>query len=223
LSPESRTDAGYRLYGPAELAKLQQILFFKELDFPLVVIRRLMNSPGFDEAKALEQHRELLLERRERFEKLIQTVNHTLNSMQGEKTMEDKELFENFDMAEIEAHKAKYAAEVDEKYKGWQQRDKTKHYGKKEWAEVMQRGKQIQEDLTKLMDEGCEPADPAVQGVIDRHFHHIDTSFYDCSLEIYEGLSNLYVDDPRFTENIDKVRNGLAEFQSKAMKVYCHS
>lgn len=223
LRPEARTESGYRLYGPKELARLQQILFFKELDFPLEAIRRMLDSPGFDESGALARHRELLLKRRERLDGLIRTVDRTLNSIKGANIMEDRELFENFDMSEVEAHKAKYAAEVDEKYKGWQQRDKTKNYGRKEWAEVLLRGQRIQEDLARLMDEGRDPADPAVQAAVDRHFRYIDESFYDCSLEIYGGLSNLYVDDHRFTENIDRVRKGLAEFQSKAMKIYCAS
>lgn len=221
LRPASHTEAGYRLYGAVELKRLQQVLFFKELDFSLEEIRAILDSPDFDEAKALRQHRILLIKRRERLDKLLDTVDQTLNAIKGGNNMQDKEYFENFDMTEIEEHQKKYADEVDQKYAGWQQRDKTKRYGKKEWAEVMQKGSQIQLDLASLMAENREPADPAVQAVIDRHYHYIDDSFYDCSLEIYEGLSNLYVDDQRFTENIDKVKPGLANFQSRAMKVYC--
>ena len=221
LRPASHTEAGYRLYGLAELKRLQQVLFFKELDFSLDAIRAILDSPGFDEAMALRQHRSMLLKRRERLDKLLETVDRTLNTIKGGNIMQDKDYFENFDMTEIEEQQKKYAQEVDQKYPGWQQRDKTKRYGKREWAEVMQKGGQIQTDLADLMAEGCDPADPAVQAVIDRHFHYIDDSFYDCSLEIYDGLSNLYVDDHRFTENIDKVKPGLADFQSKAMKVYC--
>jgi MerR family transcriptional regulator, multidrug-efflux activator len=221
LVPESHTDAGYRLYGKKELSRLQQILFFKELDFPLKAIRGILDNPGFDEARALEQHRDLLMKRRERIDKLLLTVEKTLKAKSEVKEMEDRELFENFDMAPIEEHRAKYTKEVDRKYPRWQTKDKTKRYGKKEWAEVMLAGKQIQEDLANLMEMGQGPSDPAVQAVIDRHFHHIDSSFYDCSLEIYEGLSHLYLDDSRFTENINKIRSGLAQFQSSAMQIYC--
>ncbi len=221
LRPASHTEAGYRQYGPAELKRLQQVLFFKELDFSLDAIRAILDSPGFDEAKALRQHRTLLLKRRDRLDKLLETVDKTLQTFKGGNIMQDKDYFENFDMTEIEEQQKKYAKEVDQKYPGWQQRDKTKRYGKREWAEVMQKGGQIQTDLAELMAAGREPADPAVQAVIDRHFHYIDDSFYDCSLEVYEGLSNLYVDDQRFTENIDKMKPGLADFQSRAMKVYC--
>ncbi len=221
LRPAAHSGAGYRLYGPVELKRLQQVLFFKELDFSLEAIRAILDSPGFDEASTLRQHRSLLLKRRERLDKLLDTVDKTLNAIKGGNMMQDKDYFENFDMTEIEEQQKKYAQEVDQKYPGWQQRDKTKRYGKREWAEVMQKGGQIQTDLADLMAEGRDPADPAVQAVIDRHFHYIDDSFYDCSLEVYAGLSNLYVDDQRFTENIDKVKPGLAAFQSKAMKVYC--
>jgi DNA-binding transcriptional MerR regulator len=221
LRPECRTQAGYRLYGTKELRRLQQILFFKELDFALPAIGEMLDSPGFDEAHALARHRDLLRMRRDRLDRLLGTVEQTLKALKGNETMNDREYFENFDMTQIEEHKAKYAAEVDEKYPGWRERDKTKRYGRKEWAEVTRAGQRIQEDLAKLMDEGRAPGDPAVQAVIDRHFHYIDSSFYDCSLEIYEGLSDLYVQDSRFTGNINKTRPGLASFQSRAMKVYC--
>jgi DNA-binding transcriptional MerR regulator len=223
LIPETHTNAGYRLYGSKELMRLQQILFFKELDFPLDAIRILLDNPGFDEADALAKHRALLIKRRDRLDGLLDTVEQTLKSIKGDEKMDDQELFENFDMAQIEEQKAKYTAEVNEKYTGWEQCDKTKNYGRKEWAEVIRLGKQIQEGLAALMDEGREPADPAVQAVIDRHFRYIDDSFYNCTLDIYEGLSDLYVDDRRFTQNIDKVRAGLAKFQSRAMKAYCKS
>ncbi len=221
LRPESRTEAGYRLYGANELKRLQQILFFKELDFELPAIAAMLDSPGFDEKHALQRHRELLLMRRQRLDRLLDTVDSTLNALKGDQTMNDKEYFENFDMSAIDDAKAKYAKEVDEKYPGWRERDKTKRYGKQEWAEVTRAGQRIQEELAALMDAGKEPCDAAVQAVINRHFHYIDSNFYDCSMEIYEGLSDLYVSDSRFTGNIDKTRPGLAEFQSRAMKVYC--
>jgi hypothetical protein len=129
----------------------------------------------------------------------------------------------DFDMTEIEQHKAKYASEVDEKYPGWQQRDKTKHYGKKEWAEVTRVGQEIQQDLAKQLDAGSPPNAPDVQAVIARHYAYIDRYFYDCPMEVYAGLGELYVADERFTENIDKLKCGLAAFQSAAIRVFCES
>jgi MerR family transcriptional regulator, multidrug-efflux activator len=220
LRPQSHTQSGYRQYGPEELERLQQILFFRELDFPLEDIKEILDKPSFDRSRALEQHRELLKLRMSRLQNLLDTVDNTLKTIQGGTKMQDKELFESFDMTEIEEHKAKYAEEVDAKYPGWQQRDKTKHYGKKEWAEVTRVGGEIQTDLARLMEEGRSPSDPAVQAVIARHHAYIDKYFYTCPMEIYTGLGELYVADERFTKNIDKVKPGLAAFQSAAIKVY---
>ena len=221
LKPQAYTAAGYRQYGQQELERLQQILFFKELDFELVQIKNLLDSPGFDSERALLHHRELLEKRRERLERLLQTIDKTIEAMKGISSMENDELFENFDMTEIEEHKAKYADEVKEKYGAWAAKDKTKHYGKREWAEVTAAAGAISADLVALMQAGRAPEDEDVQQLITQHHAYISKYFYECPLEVYEGLASLYVEDERFTKNIDKTAPGLAHFQSAAMKVYC--
>lgn len=116
LDPESVSDAGYRLYSDENLDRLQQILFFKELNFPLQEIKIILDSPNFNKKEALETHKQLLLEKKIRLEKIIQSVDKTISSMEGEFKMNKKEVLGAFDMTEIEEHQKKYSEEVKNKY-----------------------------------------------------------------------------------------------------------
>ncbi len=116
LKPESVNAAGYRLYSDENLNRLQQILFFKELNFPLQEIKIILDSPNFDKKEALKVHRQLLLEKKLRLEKIIQSVDKTINSMEGEFKMDKKETLNVFSMTEIEEHQRKYSEEIKEKY-----------------------------------------------------------------------------------------------------------
>src|SRR5687767_6075017 len=98
LKPSSHSAAGYRIYQEADLERLQQVLFFKELGFDLKEIKRVLSDPDFDRHKALVEHRKLLLERQERFGRLIQSVDRTLKAMQRGAPMNAK-MFDGFDQA----------------------------------------------------------------------------------------------------------------------------
>lgn len=96
LRPERRTAAGYRLYGPAQLLRLQQILFFKELEFPLPEIARLLAGPDFDPAAALREHRKALEERLGRLHRLLATLDRTLDHYSGGPMLNDAEIYAGF-------------------------------------------------------------------------------------------------------------------------------
>ncbi len=104
LKPESVNSAGYRLYSDENLDRLQQILFFKELSFPLKEIKVILDSPNFDKKEALKVHKQLLLEKKLRLEKIIESVDKTINSMEGDFKMDKKDIFNVFDMSKIEEH-----------------------------------------------------------------------------------------------------------------------
>jgi DNA-binding transcriptional MerR regulator len=223
LKPESVSPAGYRLYTDHDLERLQQILFFKEIGFDLHKIKQILDSPGFDRRHALHTHRELLMEKKKRLEEIIFTVEKTIKSVEGEITMDKKEMFLGFDMSEIEKHQAKYAAEAKEKYGNTaayqESMRKTAKYTKEDWARIMGDASRIYQKIAALMDK--RPADPEVQKAVGEWRQHITDNFYNCTLEIFRGLGDLYVTDQRFTENIDKVKPGLAKFLREAMHVYC--
>ncbi len=216
LHPDEITEAGYRLYNNRSLGRLQQILFFRELGFALKEIQKILSNPAFDQSKALANHKKLLLLKRSRLDDLIALVDKTLK---GESEMSFKE----FDMSEIEAAQQKYAKEAEERWGGTEaykeSARRTKGYGKEDWARISAESERIYKAFAASMNQS--PASPEVQRLVADWQALITKNFYDCSKEILSGLGKMYVADERFTKNIDKYGDGLAEFISRAIAEYC--
>lgn len=222
LKPDTVTDNGYRLYSDTNLERLQQVLFFKEIGFSLEEVKEILDSPDFDRKQALQSHREILLKQRSRLEEIIRTVDKTIHSIEGGTEMEKREMFEGFDMRQIEEHKAKYAEEVRQKYdkKTVEESERrTSSYTKDDWQNITKKSEDIYQRIISRM--GFGPADPQVQEAVAAWRQHITDYFYECTPEIFRGLGDLYVEDERFTENIDKYKAGLARFMREAMHIYC--
>ncbi|WP_201763473.1 MerR family transcriptional regulator [Chengkuizengella marina] len=221
LEPETTTPSGYRLYTDQNLERLQQILFFKEMDFSLQEIKEILDRPDFDRKKALKTHKEVLLKKKNRIEKMIKTVNKTLASIEGGIKMENKEMFNGFDMKEIEEHQAKYAEEAKQKYGESYEKtiQKTKNYTKEDWKNITEEANGIYNKLASRMEFG--PEDEQAQKAIHEWRQHITKYYYECTIDVFRGLGDMYVADVRFTNNIDKNKDGLAEFMKQAMHVYC--
>lgn len=216
LRPAAVSEAGYRLYAEADLERLQQILFFKELGFALPEIKAILDDPAFDRRTALRQHREALLERQGRLVLLIRSIDNTLEAMERGIQMPAKDLFDGFDHAQYE-EEARQRWGNSKEYQ--ESAKRTGGYTKADWEAIKAEGMAIYTDLASVMDR--DPADPAVQAAIQRHHQQINDRFYTCSTAVYRGLGEMYVQDERFTANIDKVKPGLARFMNQAMQVYC--
>jgi len=220
LEPSSRTEAGYRLYMEKDLLRLQQVLFYRELDFPLDAIRTILDLPGFNQIEALRDHRRMLSERAERLARLLRTVDRTIARLTGEDKMPltDEELYEGFSPKEKEQLKG-YEVEERERWgeTAAESQRRVRQMSKAQWQAVQQEG----DAATRLMGEtmGRPVSDPDVQAAIARH-HACIENFYPCSAEMYRGLGQMYVDDPRFTATYDKIRPGLAMFMRDAMAYY---
>lgn len=216
LKPSQITEAGYRLYDENNLSELQQILFFKELNFPLNEIKEIMTNSEYDKTEALKKHKELLLKKRERIDKLITLVDNTIKG-------EGKMSFKEFDMTEIESAKKKYAKEVKERWGSYdayiESEKKTSNYGKEQWQEINNEGKEILKAFADNMDK--TPDSKEVQELVKEWQCFITERFYNCTNEILQCLGLMYVGDERFKENIDSNGEGTAEFISKAIEIYC--
>ncbi|MCM1989568.1 MerR family transcriptional regulator [Oceanirhabdus seepicola] len=211
LKPKHKTNSKYRLYGEKDLEKLWQILFFKELDFPLSQIKEILNNPNFDKNQALESHKKLLLEKRTRIDKIITSIDETI--MKGfEKNMIKTFSNENYEKYKEEAIQ-KYGDTAKQSY------NRTSKYSKEQWVIIQEEATNIYTSLAENMDKGA--ADEIVQRLIAQWKNHITKYYYDCTLEIFKGLGQLYVEDERFTKNIDKTKEGLASFMKDAMDYYC--
>lgn len=208
--------AGYRLYTDADLARLQQVLFLRELGLGLAEIKAIVDRPDFDRRQALLQHRQLLLARQERLRRLIQSVDRTLAALERGIPVDEKEMFDGFDQGAY-AEEARQRWGHTEEYRESARR--TARYTKADWQAIQQEGGAIYQGLAGLADRS--PADPEVQELIRRHHTHINERFYTCSLGVYRGLGEMYVQDERFAAFFAQIRPGLAEFMQAAMHVYC--
>lgn len=223
FKPEALSSAGYRLYSEENLERLQQIMVFKEMDFSLQEIKEIMERPEFNRQENLKRHKELLLAKKKRLEEMIQTVEQTIDSIEGGYKMADKDMFKGFDMKEIEEHQKKYSEEAKKKYGRETVENvekRTSGYSAEDWGDIQSKTDEIYKRLITGMNQGTEA--PEVQQAVADWRQFITDHYYDCTLEIYRGLGDLYVEDPRFTKNIDKYQQGLAAFFKEAIHYYCN-
>jgi DNA-binding transcriptional MerR regulator len=217
LEPPARTAAGYRLYGETELLRLQQILFFKELDLPLSEVRSILDDPEFDQVRALQAHRRMLEGRVERLAQLLQTVDKTIQKLtEDTMSMTDEELYEGFTKEQIE----RYKREAREMYDPALVEESERRVGKMsktQWEVVKLEGDEVTRGIAGLMDR--EPGDPEVQALIARHHAWIE-NFYPASADVYRGLGQLYTSHPEFRAFYDRYRPDLADFMAAAMARY---
>ena len=216
LHPSGMTESGYRLYDEDALRRLQQILFFRELGFPLAQIREIMDSPGYDKNEALRRHRLLLIAERDRLNGLIDLAERTLK---GENDMS----FDAFDRSGIDRQRDAYAEEARRRWGGTdayaESEKKTAGYGKEQWAAIQQEADEIFAAFAAL--RGHAPDEPDVQALVARWQAHITRNYYACTKEILAGLGQMYAADDRFMQHIDRAGTGTAQLMSDAIAVYC--
>ena len=216
LQPTKVTEAGYRLYDDTALERLQQIMLFRELQFPLAEIRRILGSSDFDRNRALEQQIELLTLKKEHIENLI-AFARGIKAL-GVKYMD----FTAFDTKKMDeyAEAAKKEWGKTDAYKEYEQ--KTEGMSK---AQLNQMGAGIMElfvEFGKMAASGCGPEDEAAQAQVKKLQDYITDNFYTCTKEILSGLGKMYNGGGSFTENIDKAGGvGTADFASRAIEIYC--
>ncbi|MBQ0038524.1 MAG: MerR family transcriptional regulator [Clostridiales bacterium] len=210
LKPTATTQAGYRLYDDDSLRRLQTILLFRELQFPLKEIKHIIEHPEFDQAEALRQQIKLLQLQRDQLDHLIALAREQL--VQGVNTMD----FSAFDKSDM----SRYANEVKERW------GNTAAY-----QESQKRNAEDQHDATSGLMEifarfgeirDTDPASPPVQALVKELQDYITAYYYTCTPEILCGLGTMYTEDERFRSNIDKAGgNGTAAFAAKAIAQFC--
>ena len=218
LKPAMRSEKKYRFYDEVNLLRLQQIMFYRELDFSLEEIQDILDNPDFDTCEALHSHRAQLILKQQNVKALIQTVDRTLESLEGDHHMslKDKDLYEGFDQEKVD----RWNKEVDEKYDPEKVAESRRNLGKMskgQFNDVQEEGDRVTIAISELMDR--DPSSPAVQGLIKEHHAWIE-NFYACPAEMYKGLGQLYVENPEFTVFYDKFKPGLAVFMSEAMEYF---
>ena len=216
LKPTRVGDNGYRYYGDEALLRLQQILFYRQLDMTLDSIQSIMGRHDFDVVSALESHKQELYKRIAQMERLVTTVDNTILHLKGKKDMSPKQLFEAFS----EEQQAEYEKEAMRMYdpaivkasnKKW------KSYSSAEKQRIADEGNAVYQGFLEAMPKG--PASNEAQAAVKAWRKHMDY-FWTPNEEQLLGLANGYNDDPRFKANFDKIDPGLAAFVREAVKVY---
>ncbi len=214
LKPTRYTESGYRLYADTALEMLQQILLFKELEFPLKEIKEIISRPDFDRNKALEQQIEMLTMKKEHLENLIDFARGI--QLIGVGTM-DFSVFDTKKMDEY-ARRAKEQWGKTAEYKEFEQ--KSQNRSEDEQRVITERFMQLFTDFGKLKDGKPESAE--AQSLVKKLQNYITENFYQCSNDILLSLGQMYAGGGEFTANIDRAGGtGTADFTAEAIRIYC--
>ncbi|MEZ4238609.1 MAG: MerR family transcriptional regulator [Myxococcota bacterium] len=217
LHPRERTDAGYRLYDDADLARLHDILLWRGLGFPLDEVRALLDDPAHDPLEAMRLHRERLAAEVGALSERIAALDAAIARAGASEPLSHDDLVALFDGFDPDD----YAEEVEQRWGDTEpyreSRRRTKRYGKAEWTAIQAEVAAVNEQFVALLAEGA-PADGAeARAAAEAHRAHISRWFYEVTPEMHVGLAEMYVADPRFAATYDGMAPGLAAFVRAAI------
>lgn len=217
LSPSSRNHAGHRRYDDADLDRLQRILFYRELGFPLDEVAALLDDPDADPQEHLRRQHELLSARIAELLKMAEAVEHAMEAKKMGINLSPEEKFEVFGGKDPE----RYGEEAEQRWGGTPGYEETQRrvarYTKDDWKRMQDEVADWGARYDALMEAGEPPTGERAVAMAEEHRRHITKWFYDCTPEIHRGLGDLYVSDERFREFYDSMRPGLAEHVREAI------
>lgn len=219
LTPSSHGQNGYRNYGEEAVLRLQQILFFRELDFSLAEIHTIIDGPEFNIPLALQSHKRALQQKSNRLRHLIQTIDRTILHLNGDMDVEANELFQGFDKAQQERYEQEAAqkfgaAAVKESRQRWD------NYSPEQKARIGAEGEAIYHDILGYIEH--DPTGPEVQQIVARWHQHI-RYFYEPTREVLLGLGQAYAEEPAFVTVYQRMHPDLPDFLREAITHYGQS
>lgn len=217
LVPGERSRAGHRRYGDEDLDRLQQILFYRELGFPLDEVAALLDDPDADPRAHLRRQHDLLTARIEKLQKMAAAVEHAMEARTMGIDLTPEERFEVFGDKDPE----QYAEEAEQRWGGTEayaeSQRRAARYTKDDWRRMQAEVADWGERYDALMAAGDPPTSRAAMDLAEEHRRHICGWFYDCPYEMHLGLAEMYVADERFKAFYDSMRPGLAEHLKDAI------
>jgi DNA-binding transcriptional MerR regulator len=217
LAPGERSHAGHRRYSDADLDRLQQILFYRELGFPLEEVAALLDDPEADPRAHLRRRHELLTARIEKLQKMAAAVEHAMEArnMGINLTPEEKfEVFGDFDPDQ-------YEDEARDRWGGTdayrQSRQRTASYTKDDWKRLTEEFDALHRRMADLLAAGTPAGSEEAMDTAEEHRRFITRAYYDCAHETHTCLGEMYVTDPRFTRTYEEIRPGLAGYLRDAI------
>lgn len=222
LKPARINSNGYRIYGQKEVDLLQQILFYRELDFDLESIKQIVTNPNFNQKEALMSHYERLKAKRNRLEKIMNTLEKTMKSLEGGKQMNDQEKFEGLKDKLIEENERRFGKEIREKYGEEavnKSNEKLKNMTEDQYKKMTELGEEVLILLKKAYETG-DPTSEEARNLAEKHKEWLHFSWPHYSKEAHANLADMYVQDERFTAYYDKVVKGGTIFLRDAIYHY---
>jgi DNA-binding transcriptional MerR regulator len=217
LRPGGRSEAGYRLYSAADLERLQRVLCYRELGFGLDQITAILDDPAVDPLDHLRRQHRLLTGRIEQLQRMVDAVEKTMEARKMGINLDPHEMLEVFgdtDMAARHAEAQERWGETD----AWRESQRrTASYTKDDWKRVTEEAGQIQQAFGAALAGGGPAAGADAMDVAERHRRHIERWFHPCGYPMHRGLGDMYVADPRFAANYEKVAPGLQHYVRDAI------
>ncbi|KMS79776.1 MerR family transcriptional regulator [Streptomyces leeuwenhoekii] len=217
LVPGERSHAGHRRYSDADLDRLQRILFYRELGFPLDEVAVLLDDPDADPRAHLRRQHELLTARIEKLRKMAAAVEHAMEARRMGIDLTPEEKFEVFGDHDPEQYEEEVRRRWGDTEAYRQSRERTASYTKEDWKRVTAELDALHRRMAALMDEGLPADSEAAMDTAEEHRRLITGAYYDCGYEMHTCLGEMYVGDPRFTATYDAVRPGLAAWLRDAI------
>ncbi|MFF5994155.1 MerR family transcriptional regulator [Lysinibacillus sp. KU-BSD001] len=223
LIPMKKEDTGYRVYNQGHVDRLQQILFYRELDMPLAQIKAVLDAEGFEQLESLRYHQRTLQQKQRHITELLETVIMTIQSIEEGITMSNEQKFEVFKQQLIDENEAKYGAEIREKYENESVKASygmVKNMTEEQYEAAQQLEKMLLERLKEAMEEGDVQSDIAVE-VAELHKRWLSFYWPKYTKEAHIGLAQMYIADQRFTDYYDsRVNKGATQFLADAIVYY---
>ncbi|MFJ8442415.1 MerR family transcriptional regulator [Kitasatospora griseola] len=210
LSPGGRTPAGYRRYHDVELDRLQQILFYRELGFPLEEIAAILDDRSVSPTEHLRRQRELIGDRIRKLENLAAAVERAMEARTLGIQLTPEEKFEVFG----KDYQENWEDEAEQRWgdtDAWKQsQQRTAKYTKADWERIKEETDAINDALVAAFTAGAAPDSPEAMDAAEQHRSHIGLNFYECAPQMHRCLGDMYVADPRFTATYEQLAPGLA-------------
>lgn len=222
LKPAYVGENNYRYYEEAELLQLQQILFYREVGFPLNDIKRIMTAPDFDRLAALESHRKQLAQNLNQTKILIETVDKTIAHLKGNKVMNIEEVFQGFTAEKQKMYQAFLVESGVRKDVIDQANNNVKNWTKEQWLEYKREGDQVHTDLIAAIKNGLSADSAEVQNIIQRHYL-LTKQFWTPNRDTYVGLSEFYSSHEDFVKFYRDLHPELLGFLQEAMRIYAEN
>ncbi|MFG2051284.1 MerR family transcriptional regulator [Micromonospora sp. NPDC048935] len=217
LSPSGRTSAGYRRYDDADLQRLQLVLYYRELGFPLEEITAIIDDPAADPAAHLRRQHELLTERMKRLQEMVTAIEFAMEASKLNIQLTPEERFEVFGDFKPE----QYEAEAEQRWGGTdayrESNRRASRYTKEDWLRIKAENEDWGRRIVALMASGAPADGPEAMDLAEEHRQIISRWFYECSYEVQTGLADMYMADERFTAYYEKIAPGLAAYLNEAI------